>query len=80
METRVAALAIVVENTESVEKLNAILHDYADQIIGRMGVPYRDRGMNVITVAVDAEQDKISAMAGKIGALDGVTVSTALSK
>ena len=80
METRVAALAIIVENTESVEKLNAILHEYGTFIIGRMGVPYRERGVNVITIAVDAPQDTISALAGKVGALSGVTVSTALSK
>lgn len=80
METRVAALAIIVENTESVEKLNAILHEYGTFIIGRMGVPYRERGVNVITIAVDAPQDTISALAGKVGALNGVTVSTALSK
>ena len=80
METRVAALAIIVENTESVEKLNAILHEYGTFIIGRMGVPYRERGINVITIAVDAPQDTISALAGKVGALNGVTVSTALSK
>lgn len=79
MQTRVAAIGIIVEKTESVEELNAILHDYAPFIIGRMGIPYRDRGINVINVAVDAPQDTISALAGKIGALDGVSASTAYS-
>ena len=79
METRVAAIAIIVENTESVEQLNGILHDYAPHIIGRMGIPYRERGINVIMVAVDAPQDTIAAMSGKIGALDGISAKTAYS-
>ena len=79
MDSRVAAIAIVVENTDSVEQLNGILHEYAQYIIGRMGVPYRERGVNVITVALDAPQDTISALSGKIGALDGVTAKTAFS-
>ncbi len=77
--TRVAAIAIVVEDTESVEKLNAILHDHADIVIGRMGIPYRERGINVITVAVDAPHDVISALSGKLGELPGVTAKTAYS-
>ena len=77
--TRVAAIAIVVEDVASVEKLNAILHDYADIIIGRMGIPYRQRGINVITVAVDAPHDAISTLSGKLGELPGVTAKTAYS-
>ncbi len=73
METRIAVIGIVVENTDSAEKLNAILHDYGDYIIGRMGIPYRQRQVNIISVAVDAPQDIISALSGKIGRLDGVT-------
>ena len=79
MGTRIAAIAIIVEDTESVEQLNAILHEYAAYIIGRMGVPYRQRGVNVIMVAVDAQQDTISALAGKIGALPGINAKTAYS-
>ena len=77
METRVAVIGIIVENVESTGKLNEILHEYGGYIIGRMGVPYRTRGINVISVAVDAPMDAISSLAGKIGALPGVSVKTA---
>ena len=79
METRVAVMGIIVENSDSVEGLNAALHEYARFIIGRMGVPYRERGINVISVAIDAPQDDIAALAGKVGNLDGVSVKTAYS-
>jgi putative iron-only hydrogenase system regulator len=79
MDTRVAVIGIIVENEESVEKLNAILHEYSSYIIGRMGVPYRARDINVISVAVDAPNDVISALAGKVGDLEGVSAKTAYS-
>ena len=79
MENRIAVIGIIVEKTESVEKLNAILHDYARWIIGRMGIPYHTRGVNVISVAVDAPQEIISAMSGKIGQIDGVSARAAYS-
>lgn len=79
METRVAIMGIIVEDPNSVEELNATLHEYASHIIGRMGVPYRERGISIISVAVDAPQDSIAALAGKIGNLDGVSVKTAYS-
>ena len=79
METRVAVIGIVVENTESVERLNAILHEYGEYIIGRMGIPYRQRKINVISIAIDAPQDVISTLSGKIGRLDGVSAKTAFS-
>ena len=79
METKVAVVAIVVENRNSAEKLNAILHEYGEYIIGRMGVPYKAKAVNVISVAVDAPHYVISAMAGKIGNLPDVTVKTAYS-
>ena len=79
-ETRVAVIGIIVENTESVQALNAVLHEYGSYIIGRMGVPYRTRGINVISVAVDAPQAVISALSGKIGSLAGVTAKTAYAK
>lgn len=79
METKVAVIAIIVENRNSAEELNAILHEYGEYIIGRMGIPYKAKGINVISVAVDAEHDVISAMAGKIGNLPNVTVKTAYS-
>ena len=79
METRVAVMSIIVEKNESVEKLNSILHDYGEYIIGRMGIPYRDRGVSIISVMVDAPQTEISALTGKIGRLDGVSVKAAYS-
>ena len=79
METRVAVIAIIVENEESVEKVNAILHEYSKGIIGRMGIPYRQKGINVISIAVDASQDDINTIAGKIGKLEGVSAKTVYS-
>jgi putative iron-only hydrogenase system regulator len=79
METRVAVIGIIVENPESVEKLNAVLHEYGDYIIGRMGIPYRQKKISVISIAVDAPQDIISALSGKIGRLPGVSAKTAYS-
>lgn len=79
METRVAAISIIVKNTESVGQLNELLHEYGDYIIGRMGIPYRERGMNVIMIALDAPHDVISALSGKIGALDGVSTKSVCS-
>ena len=80
METRVAVIGIIVENKDSVQELNAILHEYGEYIIGRMGVPYRARDISVISVAVDAPQTAISALSGKIGSLAGVSAKTAYSK
>ena len=79
METRVATIGIIVENMDSVEPLNSILHDYGKYIIGRMGIPYRNHSVNVICIAVDAPQDEISALSGKIGRLDGISAKTAYS-
>ena len=80
METRVAVMSIIVQNGEAVEKLNAILHEYGEFIIGRMGIPYRKRNVSLISIALDAPQDTISALAGKIGALPGVSAKTAMTK
>ena len=79
METRVAVMSIIVENPESVEKLNAILHEFGESIIGRMGIPYRKRKISIISIALDAPQNTISSLAGKIGSLPGVSVKTAYS-
>lgn len=80
METKVALIGIVVENFDSVSKLNEILHDYGDFIIGRMGIPYKERGVSIMSVAVDASEDTISAMAGKIGKLSGISSKTVYAK
>ncbi len=77
METRVAVMGIIVQDLQSAEQLNAILHDYGEYIIGRMGIPYRQKNISILSVAVDAPQDTISALAGKIGRLAGVSVKTA---
>ncbi len=79
METRIAVIGIIVQNVDSVEKLNSILHDYASYIIGRMGLPYREKNINILSIAIDAPQDEISSLTGKIGKLDGVSVKTAYS-
>ena len=79
METRVAVMSIIVENKDTVEKLNGILHEYGEYIIGRMGIPYKARKINIISIALDAPQDTIAALSGKIGNLDGVSVKTAYS-
>ena len=80
METRVAVMSIIVENTASIEALNSVLHEYREFIIGRMGLPYRPKNINIISIALDAPQDTISALSGKIGKLDGVSVTIAFSK
>ncbi len=79
METRVAIIGIIVDNPDSVERLNLILHTYSNYIIGRMGIPYREKNVSIISIAIDAPQDVISALSGKIGKLDGVSVKTAYS-
>ena len=79
METRVAVMSIIVENSESVEILNGILHEYREYIIGRMGLPYRERSISIISIAIDAPQDTISTLAGRVGNLPGISVKTAFS-
>ena len=80
METRIALIGIIVEDVESVERLNGLLHEYGQYIIGRMGIPYREKGINIISVVVNAEQDIISTLAGKLGMIKGVNVKTVYSK
>ncbi len=80
METRVAVISIVVENPNSVGKLNDLLHQFSQFIIGRMGIPYPAKNISLISVAVDAPQDKINALTGSLGKLDGVTAKAAYSK
>ena len=76
METRIALIGIIVEKEDSVEELNHLLHEYGSYIVGRMGIPYRERKVNIISIAIDAPQDIISALSGKIGRLDGIGVKT----
>ena len=79
MQTRVAVMAIIVEKGDAVERLNAVLHEYGEHIIGRMGIPYRKKGINIVSIALDAPQDTISALAGKLGNIEGLSVKTAYS-
>ena len=80
MESRVAVVGIIVEKPESAEKVNAVLHSYGGYIIGRMGIPYREKGISIISIAMDAPQDEISALSGKLGRIDGVSVKAAFAK
>ncbi len=79
METRVALIGIIIENPEAVERMNSILHDYSSYIIGRMGIPYREKNISVISIAVDAPTDIISALSGKLGMLRGISTKTVYS-
>ncbi len=79
MESRVAVMSIIVENSGTVEVLNSILHEYGEFIIGRMGLPYRKRGISIISIALDAPQNTISALSGRVGNLPGISVKTAYS-
>ena len=79
METRVAVMSIIVGDTTSAEKINALLHEYGEYIVGQMGIPYRARKISIISIALDAPQNVIAALSGKIGGLQGVSVKTAYS-
>lgn len=79
METRVALIGIIVENKNSIEQLNKILHEYGEFIISRMGLPYKEKNINIISIAIDAPTDIINAMTGKIGRLEGISTKTAFS-
>ena len=79
MESRVAVISMIVGKGGDIEKLNSLLHEYGEYIIGRLGIPYRKRGINIISVVLDAPQDKIAALSGKIGNLSDINVKTAYS-
>lgn len=79
METRVAVISIIVEKEEAATPLNSVIHRYGSYVVGRMGIPYRSKGVNVICLVVDAPSDIISAFSGKIGRIDGVSAKTAYS-
>ena len=79
MSRRVALLSIIVSDKKQISKLNEYLHDASDYIIGRMGIPYRERNINIISIALDAPQDFISALSGRIGKLEGVSSRTTYS-
>ena len=80
MDTRIALIGIIVENTNVTEKLNTILHEYGQYIIGRMGIPYREKNVSIISVVIDATNDVISSLSGKLGMIEGINVKTVYSK
>ena len=80
METRIALVGIIIEELASAESVNAVLHEFARIIVGRMGIPYREKGVSIISVVVDAPQTEISSMTGKLGMIKGVNVKTVYSK
>lgn len=80
MDTRVAIIAIIAKSNEPAEEINSLLHEYGQYIFGRMGVPYREKGVNIISVAIDAPQDVINSLAGKIGRIEGVSTKTVYSQ
>jgi len=80
MDKRIGVVGIVIENFENANKVNDVLHDFANIIVGRMGIPYRDRGLSVISLIVDGTTDELSAMTGKLGKIEGVNVKSALTK
>ena len=80
METRVAVISIIVEDATCINELNSLLHEYGEFIIGRMGLPYREKNINIISIAIDAEQNVIATLSGKLGKINGLSVKTAYSK
>ncbi|MBR1591793.1 MAG: iron-only hydrogenase system regulator [Ruminococcus sp.] len=79
-DKRIAVVAVVIDEISAVTEVNSVLHEYNDMVIGRMGIPYRERGVSVISVAVDAEPDKISSLTGRLGRISGVSVKAAISR
>lgn len=80
MEKRIALIGIIVENSEAVGEVNEILHEYADHIVGRMGIPYRERSVNVISIVMDSAVDTINSLSGKLGKVSGISVKTVCTK
>ena len=80
MDTRIALIGIIVEDMNSTDKLNSILHEYSQYMIGRMGIPYREKNVGVISVVIDATNDVISSLSGKLGMIEGISVKTMYSK
>ncbi len=80
MDTRIAVLSIIVEDSEKTAQLNEIIHGYADYIVGRMGIPYRKKNINIISLVMDAPQNRISELSGKIGRIGGITAKVAYAK
>ena len=80
MDNRVAVISIIVENTDKFNELNELLHKYGEYVIGRMGIPYREKAINIICIAIDAPQDKINSLTGALGKIEGISAKAAYSK
>ena len=80
METRVAVISIIVTEADRVDALNGLLHEYSEYILGRMGIPYREKNLNIISVAIDAPMDKINSLSGALGRLDGINAKVTYAK
>lgn len=80
METRIALIGIIVENSDAAGNVNDVLHEYADHIVGRMGIPYREKKVNVISIVIDSTLDTINSLSGKLGKIDGISVKTVCTK
>ncbi|NRT91220.1 TM1266 family iron-only hydrogenase system putative regulator [Clostridium beijerinckii] len=80
MDTRIALIGIIVEDMNSTDKLNNILHEYSQYMVGRMGIPYREKNVGIISVVIDATNDIISSLSGKLGMIEGINVKTMYSK
>lgn len=80
MDTRIALIGIIVEDMNSTDKINSILHEYSQYMVGRMGIPYREKGVGIISVVIDATNDVISSLSGKLGMVKGINVKTMYSK
>lgn len=80
METKIAVIAIIVSKIEAVERVNTLLHEFRDEIIGRQGIPYREKGVSVISVVLDSDQSKLNALSGKLGMIEGVSSKILLAK
>lgn len=79
-ESRIAALSIIVEDAEKTEELNRIIHEFSEYVVGRMGIPYRQKNISIISLVMDAPQNVISTFSGKIGRIQGITAKTAYAK
>ena len=80
METRVAVISIIVTETAKVEELNELLHEHSKNIIGRMGIPYKEKGISIISIAIDAPMDEINSLSGALGRIDGVNAKVTYAK
>lgn len=80
MESRVAVISIIVTDANRVDSLNELLHEYSEYILGRMGIPYREKNLNIISIAIDAPMDKINSLSGALGRLDGINAKVTYAR